>query len=426
MIGKAGRKKSERQEGRMELFDLADIATKKELKEYIAKNSLFSRRRAGAILFEADFFQTTFHVQAEIVRNKVYGFILTMDEEKYSYSQMTDRMLIIKEKISEAWGEAESDNTNHLDENNISVVFRSDSLSLSIVCRSDGNNDRSYAAIGLHRNAATGGKERKSLPDPVRLLWILSFVGGIVWGTLMFLSFGEYSWKSFAIWMGGGLLFGVAFAFFFGLSMRGFGRERKIKKGRFLKIKENFSLGEDRELIEGISSYIPNKTGSVPKAATYPSLLEIRENEVTMYAVIGKKPVCLKQSLKKTYGQLLMGGILFQEGEEFYSFYCKDRSQRVRIEEKLSDVIDEEEYRLLFSRLKEATIEYNPYSLYNTHREDVLDDSIGLFTKMLLVCDEPTEQKTFDLIVRAFDHDEYFAHSLTEVYFNVFKSIKEE
>jgi hypothetical protein len=407
----------------MEIFDLLKIKTKRELKEFLKDNSIHYKWSFGHVYFKAIYFDISFIVYIDFSYNKIGSFRITMDKEKYSYNEMANNILIIKEKLNNLLGKPKLDNTNHLDYNNIYVLFENDSMKVALICRCiEEYGFATYTVIELYNKLEhVDTKEMNSqLSDAI--LWIPSMIGGFIWGLAMFASMGAiygYSLFNFVINMIGGLVFGVAFGSIFALSMMN--SKPKLIKTKIRKLIKEYSLENESDLIQGQITYCKQKSSHYFKQYVVPALIKITSIEIIIYSLTKKEQVVSKIPLQEAYYQILNYSLGFNRLDTSYIFMFSNSNNYEKMEKELFNrLINKEEYSSLFSKLKDVTIAYNPYSIYDANGPDILDNEIGIIVKALLVKEDIKELDLRHLIYIAFDHDEYYSLSLTGLYFDEF------
>ena len=355
-----------------------------------------------------------------------------MDNKKYDYDVMVQNMLALKDNFVSLFGKPKMDNTNHLNKNNISINFVTESLSLSITCNNFNEyGSMPYAAIFVSDTNQKLNKVHNQRSFSILGLWIPSFIGGFVWGLVMYLSMGAkygYNINNFIIWMCGGLFFGVAFGVLF--SIFGGVNNDIIKKGKVKKeqVIKQFSLENKNDLFNGrIFTYNSSSPHSLKQRMDL-AILEITDVNVIVYSIIKKKETILKTPIKSAYFQLLTRRNLnFNRGNDIYLFSFDDITKYNELDNKLFDkLINKEKYNILFKRLKEVTLEYNPYQIYESNDNTCLDDKISDVTKALLLKEHIKQADFQEIIYVIFDYDRYYAESLVNLYFDVYDKVVNE
>ena len=355
-----------------------------------------------------------------------------MDNKKYDYDVMVQNMLALKDNFVSLFGKPKMDNTNHLNKNNISINFVTESLSLSITCNNFNEyGSMPYAAIFVSDTNQKLNKVHNQRSFSILGLWIPSFIGGFVWGLVMYLSMGAkygYNINNFIIWMCGGLFFGVAFGVLF--SIFGGVNNDIIKKGKVKKeqVIKQFSLENKNDLFNGrIFTYNSSAPHSLKQRMDL-AILEITDVNVIVYSIIKKKETILKTPIKSAYFQLLTRRNLnFNRGNDIYLFSFDDITKYDELDNKLFDkLINKEKYNILFKRLKEVTLEYNPYQIYESNDNTCLDDKISDVTKALLLKEHIKQADFQEIIYIIFDYDRYYAESLVDLYFDVYDKVVNE
>lgn len=369
----------------MDIFQLLEIVTIKELKKYLKNNSIQYKTSFHNLSFEAVFFDVTCIVHIHVFRRRIVSYRVAMDNEKYSYQQMIDNILKIKDELVPIFGKAKLDNTNHLNQNCISIHFENDYSYVSLACHRD--DVQKYAAIVIY-NKQENAKNKRLPMSPNIFLWISSLIGGLIWGLIMFASMGAdsgYTLENFGIWMCGGAVFGVLFALTFGLSNRISKNKPKFPKKKIEKIIQEFSLEKEKDFISGNLFIYKSPTSPSVKQHAVPALITMTEEEMIVYSFVKGKQICLKMPLKEAFLQMQYSPIQFKKEDVIYLFAFRDNESSKQMERNLFyKLIQPEEFSSLFLDLKKATIEFNPYSIYDTNNDEILDEKIRIIAKILL------------------------------------------
>ena len=134
----------------MEIFELLNIKTKKELKTFLNSNAIVYRKRHGEYSFDYSFYDVEFNVYVFPIHNTIAAFRLVMNDKKYNHYDKVNKMLWLKDIFTSTLGKPRLDSSNHLDNNYLAVKYETDSFVLSIKCHDMKEyGSRSYAAIFL-------------------------------------------------------------------------------------------------------------------------------------------------------------------------------------------------------------------------------------------------------------------------------------
>ncbi len=404
----------------MNIFQLLEMKTKKELKRYLKNNAIQYKKSFHALHFKAIFFDVSCIVHIDMFHKKIISYCIVMDREKYTYPQMTENILKIKNELIPILGKPKFDNTNHLNQNCISIHFEDENSSISLVCHSE----REHAAIVLY-NKQENAKNKKSPISSKVFLWITSFIGGLIWGLIMFVSMGAsygYTLADFGIWMCGGVVFGVAFASIFGLCNKTSNNKPKFPKKKIERILQEFSLEKETDLILGNLFIFQSHASRFKKQHVVPALMKMTDFEITIYSLVKKTQICLKMPLNEAFYQMQSSAIQFKKDDANYLFAFSDNESFKKIESDLFDkLIRPETFSSLFLDLKKATKEFNPYSVYDTNSDEILDGDIKMITKILLAKDDIQKSDLRYLLYSVFDCDEYCTEALMDIYFDIYK-----
>lgn len=241
----------------------------------------------------------------------------------------------------------------------------------------------------------------------------------------MYLTMGAkygYTISNFIIWMCGGLVFGVAFGFLFPLFNHTNGdviKKGKVKKEQIIK---HFSLENKNNLVDGNVFTYNTISPHLFKQRMDSAILKLDNLNVIVYSIIKRKELVLKMQIKNAYYQLLTRKNLnFNRENAFYIFAFDNDKNFNELEHKLfKELINEKEYNILFNELKNITLEYNPYQIYNSNDDSYLDNEISIVTKILLINPKIKHKDLEEMIYVIFGYDEYSIESLTDLYLNAY------
>lgn len=405
----------------MDIFQLLEIDTIKELKKYLKNYAIQYKRSFHDLIFKAEYFNVSCTVHINVFRRRIGSRCIVMDNVGYTYQQRVDNILKIKDELIPILGKPKLDNTNHLNRDYISIHFENDHSYISLVCHRD--DAQKYAAIVLCKKQENA-KNKKLSMSPNLYLWISSLIGGLIWGLIMFASMGAgsgYTLENFSIWMCGGVVFGVAFAFIFGLSNRISNNKPKFPKKKIEKIIQVFSLEKEKDFVSGNLFIYKSPTSHLVKHYAVPALMMMTDEDIIIYSIVKGKQMCLKKPLKEAFLQMQTSSIEFKKEDVTYIFAFRDSESFDQMENNLFyKLIQPEAFSSLFSDLKKATIEYNPYSIYDTNSDEILDEAIRIIAKILFVNDDIKKLDLSRIINEIFEQDAYCAEALAEVYLDVY------
>ena len=405
----------------MEIFELLNIKTKKELKTFLNSNAIVYRKRHGEYSFAYSFYDVEFNVYVFPIHNTIDAFRLVMNDEKYNHYDKVNKMLWLKDIFTSTLGKPRLDSSNHLDNNYLAVKYETDSFVLSIKCHDTKEyGSRSYAAIFLGAKNYKEENIKRSIISDKLALWIPSLIGGFVFGAAMFGTMGSlanYDIKYFWICMILGLFFGVSFALIFGLIHK---IDFQTKQGSQKKniLKEHFKLEEDNQLYEGNLYTYVSTTPHATKQRVDCAYLKVTDIDIVIYSMIKKNETVLKMPIKEGYYKLLINSIAFSKENNFYRFSLNSHNEYVRLENFLFEkLIDKNELNALFEKLKLATTNYNPYQLYDDDNNyHFLDSDIEIIAKAILLKPDIHRDELHQLLTYIFEFDRYYADSLTDLY----------
>lgn len=408
----------------MDIVEILNTKTKKDLTKLLKKYSIKYKKRYGDITFSTEINNYDFTVAIGFQAKSINIFRFNMNSEKYDYDTMVENVLTLKDKFILLFGNPKMDNTNHFNKNNISIKFVTEALSLGVTC----NNSNEYGSVPYATICVTNINQNLNKNHNYRLtynlgLWIPSLVGGFLWGLVMYLTMGAkygYTTSNFIIWMCGGLVFGVAFGLLFPLFNHTNGdviKKGKVKQEQIIK---HFSL--ENNLVDGNVFTYNTTSPHLFKQRMDSAILKLDNLNVIVYSIIKRKELVLKMHIKNAYYQLLTRKNLnFNRENAFYIFAFDNDKNFNELEHKLfKELINEKEYNILFDELKNITLEYNPYQIYNSNDDSYLDNEISIVTKILLINPEIKHKDLEEMIYVIFGYDEYSTESLTDLYLNAY------
>lgn len=407
----------------MEVFELMNIKTKKDLKVFLKGNSIKYKKQHFVYSFDYKLYDIDFTISTLPLHGSINSFRIVMNNNKYNHYEKINEMLELKKYFTSILGQPKKDSSNHLGDNYLYVEYETDTLFLSINCHDlKEYGSVSYASIFIGPKDFKE-KTQKSMEWSRKLgLWILSLAGGIVFGLAMFGMMGglsNYDFNSFLICMGSGLVWGIAFGLLFGL----FVNINKQKQGNqnISKIVNAFHLKDSEKTIKGNLISFISTTPHSSIQRTDVALLFITDIEIVIYSLIKRQKIILKMQLKEAYFSLLKNNLVFNRTNGLYMFSTANVDDYRLLESILfKKCINNDEFDSLFKKLKSATLEYNPYQIYNDNEPNFLDSDIAIVAKGLLVRPNITHNQLYELVIYAFEYDRYYADSLTDLYLKIF------
>ena len=403
----------------MDITELVEFKSVKELKSFLKSNSIPFSSKFNHVSFEYSFWDTSFNVATNNVKDVVVSISLEMNSAADNYSHSIEILLEIKEQMIAVWGKPELDNTNHLNPDDIYIKFVKDDC----ICELFGLNDcefgpkKVFLCIGNYKSEPSVSKKRRNIISQTLTspLVIFSIIGGFVWGLAMYGLMGletmDYALSSLCWWMFGGLLWGILFAFLFGLTYKIVDRNpekvyRKLEKAFQLEVCPDVYTGNS------ICSSIDKK--GIFHYCYSPALLHVTESGIIMHLLVKNKPYSQTIPLFDACKELLSGHISFTENDHNNVFVFRDYSMGKQLEDDLcSQFIDHEQYLSLFECFKKTIVDYNPYSVYNTNDSGVLDKDIGTLTNAFLISDNISESTLLQVVSNTFSYNDYTTEALT-------------
>ena len=403
----------------MNILELTKFMSLKELKTYLNDHLIDFSEKHGHISFSYSFFDTTFEVKVNSVKDVIFSFALEIKPDEYDYSQIADKMLEIKEKLISVLGQPTLDNTNHLNKNDISVRFFKDNISCGLSCtnNSETEDNQAYIYIADTTVSVLSGKKsrKKSFLTLTVSLVLFSLIGGFIWGLAMYGLMGlmsdDFSSSSFGLWMMGGLLFGVLFALVFsGIITVG----KRLPKNNYRHLLKIFDLKNCPEVYTGNSICRNKGKNGRYDSKVYPTLLQVKDSDVIIHLVKKGKPRSLKISPMDACKGSIFGLIEYEADNDICEFVFSDYSFRRQFEDDLcSRFIDRNDYDTLFECLKKAIYDYNPHSVYNTNDSGFLDKNMGIITYAFLISDNISEETLLQLVSDTFSYNDFTTVELT-------------
>lgn len=412
----------------MEILELINFKTNRALKQFLKNNSVSFKKQFGQIVFDYNFYDTNFTVSA-CCNNTDVSYKLLMNDDKSNYHERIKKMLELKEHFTNALGQPKLDSSNHVENGFLSVLYETDSFLISIKCNSFEEYGSPSNTLIILCTKDFDKKLSENLKRNERLiLWIPSLIGGFVFGLVMFLTMGSlknYQSSYFWICMLGGLFFGVSFALLYGLWNRLENVQFKKGNKNYKKITNCFQFEATKKLFKGnlLSHSYANTSRHIKKPRIDVAFLSLNDKEIIVYSIVKKQKVLLKMPLKKAYYLILNDNLIFDNKTSFHRFFVDNDDYSSLSDTLFEKTIKREEFDLLFELLKKATINYNPFQLYNTNEQSYLDDCIAVVAKALLLKLNINHDELHQLVYHAFGDNVYYAISLTDLYletYNVF------
>ena len=99
----------------MDIIELLNVKTKKDLLELLKKHSIKYKKRFGEISFKANINTYDFTIYTYIQGKSVNTFRIVMDNKKYDYDVMVQNMLALKDNFVSLFGKPKMDLSEYLD-----------------------------------------------------------------------------------------------------------------------------------------------------------------------------------------------------------------------------------------------------------------------------------------------------------------------
>ncbi len=370
---------------------------KKALLKYVEENKLVCfKKRKNVYSFKLLFLNIGHTCEVYIYKKKIYSILLFLNDEKeLNISSFNELVNCYKEYFNSNYGNPIRDNTNHPTDN-IAIDYEKDSLFISIF----GNIHKLQIVFTTCSNE---DKIKTHKLNPL-LKYMIYLAGGFIWGLIMFLSmsFGDYSWSNFGIWMSGGLVWAILFGVLFELFINKASKQDKINLKHIKKIEE-----QEKELEYTINScgqlFIFNNN----KSKSYDAKMYFNQGVFTIL-YYKKGTICkMEEKIDLLSKNLGFGYLAFKSNDESFSFHLSNSEDFSMIKEYIDERLGYHSSRFMEikSLVKKLILEYNPYSLYRGNNETVFDFESDIISRRIY--DEPNI--SFDdfkeLVLIAFDYD---------------------
>lgn len=364
--------------------------SKKDIISYFESNDIKYKLEKNNFIYEIELYNEKFKVEIRLFHKIAIGIRVACSSLKQAnYERFLNLINNIKNYMNSIYGLPDADSTNHMSEC-LTISYSKDN-SMVYIQGNNGlyNNNRYSFEINIH---SFNSKIKENIWPRI----LLYLGGGLFWGLMMFLSmsYGEYNWVNFAIWMSGGLVFSILFGVIFELVMKIENRD---------KFKPNHK--HDKKFIdyEKNIEYTLSLNGIVyPKNC--PARLYFNENKVIIaYYKNGLNFV--ETDLKYIDDKIMDHWFSFNKGKKSYGFNLENNKDLIKIIEYInSRLYNDEKYTLIYNKIEKVIKEYNPYSLLNKN-ENIFAYEIFDICKEIYNNPNFTLENIKDLIYESFDED---------------------
>lgn len=390
---------------------------KKSLKTYLKNKNIQSMKKSGYYFFDEVINDLKAKVIIYFFKNKVSQLIINIDTQNISFEDKYKLIQKYKEELHQKYGTPEFDNTNHIDMNNISITFTSEKENISIQGLNNYEDIQNSIIISVNRKITISDKKYKNL-----WMWLIYFIGGVVFGLSMYFSLGDYNWQSFLICSIGGLVWGLLFGLGMEIFTPLFNKNNQFNKRIMKKIEKNHNFKEE-DIASNGTLLILKENKKINRMLYLTAKAVIKDNEVSFYYYYLRKNMIIKVSLEEINKHIWQNRIEFElEGSKYYFQLLDPNEINVLKDYIAKHLYNNEEYEDLFNSFKQEIIMYNPYSLFNSHDENFLDEEIAMLTRMIISQKIKTQEDLSNLLSEIFNEDYYYINALTQVYYNVIKN----
>lgn len=393
---------------------------KKALLNYVEENKIECfKKRKNVYSFKLLFLNIGHTCEVHIYKKKICAILLFRNNEKeFTTASFNEFVKDYKAYFNLNYGNPIRDNTNHPTDN-IAIDYEKDSLFISIF----GNIQILQIVF------TTCSKENKIKTHKLNplLRYMIYLAGGFIWGLIMFLSmsFGDYSWSNFGIWMSGGLVWAILFGVFFELFIQKASKQDKINLKHIKKIEE-----QEKELEYTINSCGQLFIFSGKKRKSYVAKIYFNRDVFTIL-YYKKGTICkMEEKIDLLSKNIGFGHLAFKLNDESFSFHLSNSEDFSTIKEYIDERLGYHSSRFMEikSLVKKIILEYNPYSLYRGNNETVFDFESDIISRR--VFDEPNisldEFKKLVLIAFDYDYSKQIYEELATILFDSMIRIGEE
>lgn len=333
-----------------------------------------------------------------IYNNIVYSIQLFLNKDNRIYNcSFNDLADMYKENFNSQYGNPIIDNTNHPTDN-IAITYKNDKYLIYIFGQSSINQIKiSISRIGKDFDV-------KMYDFNPRIRYVLYLVGGLLWGLLMFfaMSYKDYSWTSFGIWMFGGLIWALLFGLIFEIFINFAPKQAKIKLKQINKIEEGEKQFEYEISSCGQVYFLNNKRNK-----SYTAKIYLNDNIFKIIYYKKGKIYNIKKNIELLAEGLGFGHLVFEIDNKRVSFSLYNREEFNIIKEHIDEKLGyhSSKFEEIYSLVKNIIIEYNPYSLYSDNNKNVFDYEIDIISRRIFENGNMSLDELKEEVTIAFDYD---------------------
>ena len=405
----------------MDIYDFQNLKTSKALCFKLAQERIDFYKRNKNVFFDFEWFDKWFQVEAMCdSAGVIFDYVFCFNGVKHTYDEIVDAILDIKKEFECKFENKTLDNTNHLDRSSIYVELGNEEWKVSLRCSDIDIFDKPaiwFEPKNYHR------PEKK----PFNFWQYIGIClgGGVAFGLCMFAFLGPGSEKSylesFLICMLGGLGWGVAFAIFFGIPtlINNVRQSKRIEKAKEAEAKQN---AINPTVVSGVIYF--EKTSHRTNRKTYSGEVTIENEELVLRACVNKEIPVIRKPAGECLNELNASHDIMFEENDFVCYFEPVPFSRGRLKAKLEEMCRGKVGGELFDAVKKAIIEFNPYSLYGIHEDNVLDKEIADLICRLETCEKVDEETVSNLVFYYFFYDKYYQRNLSPVILEAYRKVK--
>ena len=405
----------------MDIYDFQNLKTSKALCFKLAQERIDFYKRNKNVFFDLKWSNYWFQVEAMCdPAGVIFRYVFRFNNVKHTYDSIADGVLEIKKEFESKFENKTLDNTNHLDRSSIYVALGNEEWKVSLRCTDNDIFDKPaiwFEAKNYHH------------PDkkPFHFWQYVGIClgGGVAFGLCMFAFMAPGSEKTyletFLICMLGGLGWGVAFAIFYGIPtlINNVRRSKGIEKAKEAEAKQNVI---NPAAVSGVIYF--EKTSHRINRKAYSGEATIENNELVLRACNNKEIPVIRKPAGECLNELNVSLDIMFEDNGIVCYFEPVPFSRERLIAKLEEVCRDKVEGELFDAVKKAIIEFNPYSLYDTQKDNVLDGEIANLIGRLETCEKVDEETVNNLVYNYFFYDEYYQRNLSPIILEAYRQAK--
>ena len=408
----------------MTLKELLDFnpGTKRGLLRYLKENGIKYKFKDGGLRISSFILDDFGEVELYyfVFSSVVHSVSLFIDRSRFPLDE-------IKDKCYEFFGAPGVDNTNHETEEPY-ICWRHKYLSTS-----ESKDGRRFYVIGSSFDISNVKKRRFNaffdLP-----MFLISMLGGLLWGFLFFVFFGlgiGHSLELFVLSMIGGVVFGLLMFLALGLASVFEGKPPKDKKTKFKP--------RDVKLLDGyVGENYPDSIGSLAELGVYNSdrakhyiaRVFVTEDSFNVAYVKGKKLVLNStpyRSIKGFYGSTehMVIWVTKKDGKFFYLRSIQKNLQQIidAVRDKLG--YNSEKFAKMQTIIYDCIVKFDPASQISLGADpSIFEESARSMAESILLKDNIDLQSIIDEVSHALY--DYSYDSFEELAHNIYERLLEE